>query len=211
MRMSNPSFDRNEEKQTHQGLHVLKTYFFRLLGVNMLFLICCIPVVTIPAAFCGMHAVVQRYYRDIYSTAVVRDFFKEFQTDFLRRLGLVALMLAVPAAITFVVRFFVSTTVLLVVSAIGFLAALILLTWFVPQLVLLNVDARQALKNACILTMVETKTNFLLMVLHAVILTAMVCLLPLSGFALVFVPVLHTLLVTGLVMPVFKARLIQDN
>ena len=54
--MSNPSFDRNEEKQTHQGLHVLKTYFFRLLGVNMLFLICCIPVVTIPAAFCGGRA-----------------------------------------------------------------------------------------------------------------------------------------------------------
>ena len=209
--MSVPSFDPDAEKTASQGLYVIKAYFFRLLGVNLLFLACCIPVVTIPAALCGLHAVIQRYYRNIYSTSVIHDFFKEFKADFLRRTGLILLLFAVPGLISFVAQFFTEGPLLLVVTAISFLAALILLTWFIPQLVLLNLDLVQALKNASILAMVEPKTNFLLMVLHAVVLTTVVCLLPLSVFFLVFLPVLHTLLVTGLVMPVFKTRLIQDK
>ena len=209
--MSVPPFDPSKETPFSQFLYVIKTYFFRLLGLNVLFLICCIPVVTIPAALCGLHAVVQRYYRKIYSTAVIRDFFAEFKSDFLKRSGLVWLVLAILAVILVLLRTFANTIILLVVSALVVLATLLLLTWFVPQLVLLNLDAVQALKNALILTMIETKTNFILMVLHAIVLTAMVCLLPMSGFALVFVPVLHTLLVTALVMPVFKKFLIHDD
>ena len=200
-----------EEGFFPQIFYVIRTYFFRLIGLNSIFLLCCIPVVTIPAALYGLHAVVQRYYRRIYSTTVVRDFFLEFKTDFLRRTGLFMLLLAAPVIIYAVAQFFAEGPLLLVISAIGFLASLMLLTWFVPQLVLLNLDAVQALKNACILALIETKTNFLLMALHAVVLTSVTCLLPLSGFSLIFLPVLHTLLITGLVMPVFKTRLIQND
>lgn len=203
--------DSGQESAASRIAHMLGTYFFRLLGVNMLFLIACVPVVTIPAACCGLHSVVQRYYREIHSTTVTREFFREFKADFLQRTVICFLSLGIPMLIALLVGSRLSSTFRLVLFAVMFLAGLIVLTWFVPQLVYLNLRPLQALKNALIFTMIETKTNFFLMALHAVVLTVMVFGLPLSGFFLLFLPVLHAILVTGLVMPVLKDKLAQDE
>ena len=34
---------------------VLSQYWVRLIGLNLLYLLCCLPVITIPAATCGLH------------------------------------------------------------------------------------------------------------------------------------------------------------
>lgn len=177
----------------------------------MLFLVACLPVVTIPAALCGLHSVVQRYYRDIYSTTIWRDFFKEFRDDFLKRTGLCLLVVAIPALIAYLISGFVNSVFSLALYAVAVLAALIVLTWFIPQLVLLNLDPVQALKNALIFTAVETKINFCFMVMYAVSLTVMTYIWPLSAFLLVILPVLLVLLITGWTMPVFQLRLIQEQ
>ena len=34
---------------------VLSQYWVRLIGLNLLYLLCCLPVITIPAATCALH------------------------------------------------------------------------------------------------------------------------------------------------------------
>lgn len=192
-------------------LRMIGNHPLRLLGANMLFLIACIPVVTIPAACCGLHSVVQRFYREIGTATVCGDFYREFKTDFLQRTGLCFLPMVVVMLVGGVAGLLLDSAIALVVSAILFLVSMIVLTWFVPQLVYLNLRPVQAMKNALIFTVIETKTNFFLMILHAVVLTVMVFFLPLSGFFLLVLPVLQTVLITGLVLPVLREKLAQDE
>lgn len=187
------------------------TYPLALLGANLLFLAACIPVVTIPAALCGLNAVVQRYYRERFAESVTRLFWREFLDSFVKRTLLTLAVAAVPVAAVVLLRNVLSTTIWLVVSAALMAFALVLLSWFMPQLVLLNLRPGQALKNAAIFTCLETKANFAMMALHAVELTILLYALPTSLFLLLFLPVFHVVLVTGIVMPVLQKHLVQDD
>lgn len=191
-------------------LYAWGTYPLALLGVNLLFLVACIPVVTIPAALCGLNAVVQRYYRERFAESVTRLFWREFLEAFAKRTLLTLAVVAVPVAAVVLLRNVLSTTVWLVVSAALMAFALVVLSWFIPQLVLLNLRPGQAMKNAAIFTCLETKANFAMMALHAVELTVLIYALPTSLFLLLFLPVFHVVLVTGIVMPVLQEHLVQD-
>lgn len=203
----------NESQETIASwtLRVLGTYFFRLLGANLLFLIACIPVVTIPAAFCGLHAVIQGYYRNKHGNTVLRTFFAEFKDAFFKRTILTWLVVAVPILIVILVYGWLDSAICLVLSAIICIMLLVILSWFIPQLPLLNLSPLQAMKNALILMCIETKANFQLMAVHAISLTVMIYIWPMSAFLLLFLPVLNAVLVTGTVMPVLQGRLVQDD
>jgi hypothetical protein len=43
---------------------VLKTHYMELIGLNLLFLIFCIPIVTIPAALAGVTSILMKWTRD---------------------------------------------------------------------------------------------------------------------------------------------------
>lgn len=192
-------------------LYAWGTYPLSLLGVNLMFLLACIPVVTIPAALCGLNAVVQRYYRQRFAESVTRLFWREFLEAFLKRTVICLAAAAVPVAAVILLRDTLSMPVWLVGSAALMAFALLTMSWFMPQLVLLNLRPGHALRNALIFTCVETKANFAMMALHAVELTILLYALPTSLFLLLFLPVFHVTLVTGIVMPVLQARLVQDD
>ena len=207
-RMETP---RHQQSLGNWLLYAWGTYPLQLLGINLLFLAACIPVVTIPAAVCALHAVVQRFYRVRLAESMSRLFWREFLGAFVSRTLLTLGALAVPLAAVLLLRDLLSTAVWLVLSAALLSFALVALSWFIPQLVLLNLTPGQAMKNACIFTCLETKVNFLLMALHAVELTVMIFALPTSVFALLVLPVFHVVLATGLVMPVLQQRLVHDD
>lgn len=181
--------------------------FLKMMGLNALFLLACVPVVTIPAALCGLNSVVIRLYRDIPGVGVWEGFRKEFAEAFLGRTAIAFGVLAVPAVGIWLLSNAPGTAFGLVLCAVLVLAALLVLSWFIPQLVMLNLTPLQALKNACILMLIESKRNFLLILLHSVELVLMVFFLPLSGFALLFLPALHAVLAAPVVVPVLYQRL----
>ena len=201
----------NEEEQALGAwfLRAWATHPLSLLGTNLMFLIACIPLVTIPAAVCGLNAAVQRIYREKYAETTIRVFWREFLEKFVVRTSMILGILAVPVAGVILLKD--HSVWGLVLVAVLLVLALVVLSWFIPQLVLLNLKPGQALKNALIFACIETKINFILMVLHAVELTVMIFALPTSVFALLVLPVLHTILSTGLVMPVFQEKLVWDN
>ena len=50
-------------------LHTVGGHFTKLLLANVLTVVCSIPIVTIPAALAGLHAVGQQYYRCLLYTS----------------------------------------------------------------------------------------------------------------------------------------------
>lgn len=190
---------------------VFGTYLFRLIGINAVFLICCVPVVTIPAAMCGMHAVIQRYYRKKYGTSVVSAFFEEFLACFVKRTLLVWAVLILPGLIAVLTWKVFPTAIWFSLSGIMFVAAMLTLSWLIPQLVLLNLSPWQAFKNALIFTGMESKKNFLLIAIHAICLTVVIYGLPVSAFLLIFLPVVHAVITTGITMPVLRRYLVQSD
>ena len=181
-----------------------------LLGMNLMFLVACIPVLTIPAAVCGLNAAVQRLYRQRFAESLFRVFWREFLEKFPKRTAMILGLAAIPTAAVFLLKD-VTSVWALVLAAVLMALTLVTLSWFIPQLVLLNLKPGQALKNACIFTCIETKVNFILIAIHAVELTAMIYALPTSAFALLILPVLHTVVTTGLVMPVLQDKLVWED
>lgn len=190
---------------------VWKTYPFRMLGVNCLFLIACLPIVTIPAAYCGMNAVVQKIYRRIFTMSVFRDFFEAFKEDFLKRLFLTISIIIIPFIIALVLYGRMDMIVWYGITATLVVMVFIILSWFIPQLVLLNLKPIQALKNSFIFMTMCSGKNFFLVLIWTICLTVTLWGWPMSGFLLVIIPVIQVMLITGITMPIFKQYLIQEN
>ena len=186
-------------------------YPFRMLGLNCLFLIACIPIITIPAAYCGLHAIVQKTYRRIYTTEVVKDFFKEFKEAFFQRLLLTLSVIAVPMMISIALMNKVDAIIWYGITATLVVMMLIVLSWFFPQLVFMTLKPGQALKNALIFMTMNSWKNFFLVMIWTICLTIIVWGWPLSGFLLVFLPVLQVILITGITMPTLYEYLLKDN
>lgn len=151
-------------------------HFSRLVVLNLLFLLCCLPVVTIPAALAGMSRILMNLVRE--GTAFEwQDFFKEFKTDYLRRLliwlpmgvitGLLLLFPGIPGG----------APLLLGLGILVFIALLYVQSYWFPMMVLLDTSASACLKNAVILTLVEWKCNIKLL-LPIGLMLALIMLLP---------------------------------
>lgn len=202
---------RQEKPETIQSrcADVIFEFFFELLWANVLFVVFSIPLVTIPAAWCGLHRVVQQYFLHK-PVSVFRTFWKEFTTDFVSRLGIVAaLMACVGAGVWFAAT--KGTVVSLVVCAILVVAFFMIVGWLFPQLVLLQLPVRTVLRNAVLLMMIETKHNLLLVILHTVPLTLLVFLWPVSMLSALILPIVHVLLATLVTLPVLQARLVHED
>lgn len=161
------------------------THFAKLVGLNLLFLLSCVPVITIPAALSGMNRVCLLLVREG-TASVWSDFLKEFRSSFLKSflLGLLCAFLFADAALCFSLGMAAYTSglmpVLMLAAAILAIAALLLgCTVFVlmPLVALKNGDI---LRDALFLIMKESKTNLLLITVTGGSLTAALLLLPYS-------------------------------
>ena len=75
----------DKEKETPKGGvkrvgYVLWNYAGRLVGANVLFLLCCIPIVTIPAALSALNRYLSAIYRVGYGFSL-EDYWKEFKSS----------------------------------------------------------------------------------------------------------------------------------
>ena len=183
-----PGVDKNAPQKTGFALffEILWREFWEILKLNMLFLLFCLPVVTIPAAMTAMGGVTLTMVRDE-NHFLFQDFWRVFKREFGRSLGAGWLLLLGMAATGYGVYFYSAMTawgwMRIVPSALGVVAFLILFSmsfYVFSQLAMLDLPFRAVLKNAFYLTFVRMSKNLIMMVLVGLILFISVGLLPYS-------------------------------
>lgn len=158
-----------------------------LMILNFLMIICCIPIITVGAAFTGMHYVLLKIVRGE-EGYLIRGFFKSFKANFKQATLIWLLML-------FVVAVYVGDCLIFNYSALEFPKALVIAVVAVALLLLMMAvyvfplqarfenSIKNTLKNALILAFVNLPKTILMMVCYAIPLV-IGCL---SDYALIFV------------------------
>lgn len=143
------------------------THFAKLIGLNMLFLLFCVPVITIPAALSGLNRVCILLVREG-TCSVWHDFIKEFRCSFIKSMPLAVFcaFLFADAAICVYFGQIVEadgTAALLLFSALVFCILAILMSCYVFVLLsLMSLRNRDIMRDAVSLIMLEPKTNMFL-------------------------------------------------
>ena len=165
---------------------LLVTHFWKLIGLNLLFVLFSLPVITLPAALCAMNRVCMLLIRNGHCF-LWQDFIEEFKRSFVRSL--------LPAVFFLFLTFFGYYAMSLGLTnaglplwslifwAIGIGATIISVCWgeyFFALVSLLDLGNKGVLKNAWLLCMIQPQKA--LLILGMVMVAAMVAalLMPIS-------------------------------
>lgn len=158
-----------------------------LLILNILMIICCIPVITIGAAYTGMHYVLLKMVRDR-EGYLVRGFFKSFVQNFKQATLIWLLMLLIIAVYVGDILIFNYSDMVFpkpVVAAVLAVAIILLMAavYVFPLQSRFENPIKNTLKNALILAFANLPKTLLMMVLYA--LPLVICYF--STYAMLFV------------------------
>lgn len=143
---------------------IIRQFFIRMIGANFLFFAAAAPLVTLPAALCGLSRVNLNWTRNR-PGGVWACFWAEFRTDFLKRTFFGLLLIFLPVSLCAYARAFGNDALASVfLFALG-TPALIVADYFFPLLVLLDAPVAANLKNAAILAALEWKCSLKLLAL----------------------------------------------
>lgn len=143
-----------------------------LVILNVLWLVCCIPVVTIGASTTAMYHVIRHWQKDSVSS-VVRDFFQSFKDDF-KQATPVYLILLIPTVAVVMNAMLIfnpdnSAAVPTYLIAIWFVSALILLficSFVYPLMAFFGDTVLKTLRNAMVLALANLPRTILISVLN---------------------------------------------
>ena len=170
-----------------RALYLLINFPGRLIVLNFIFIISCIPIFTVPAAVSGMQRYLIRMFRDGYGFSV-GDYFREFRQSLFRR---------IPAFIPSIVIAFYGYYLMSLsgnfsdgvieawVFGTGFAVLAVgglLFTWLGVLSAMFDIPNNALLKNALILLITEWKVNGKLFAFYAVYLFFMGSFFPYSMF-----------------------------
>ena len=190
--------------------------FFELLKLNLLFVLSCVPIITIPAALTAMHRITSVMVRDE-NHFLWPDYWKAFRRDFWKSLG-------GGAAIAAVMALFVLSTVfyynLMQVNKVfvllaGFAACVVLLTlcvsfYFFPMLAMVDLPLGALLKNSMALVFGNIGKTLLALLLFVLLIGLGVGLLPYSFiFAALIMFSFVASITTYLTYPAIEARVMR--
>lgn len=158
-----------------------------LMILNILMIICCIPVITIGAAYTGMHYVLLKMVRDR-EGYLVRGFFKSFVQNFKQATLIWLLMLLIIAVYVGDILIFNYSDMVFpkpVVAAVLAVAIILLMAavYVFPLQSRFENPIKNTLKNALILAFANLPKTLLMMVLYA--LPLVICYF--STYAMLFV------------------------
>lgn len=168
---SGPGIDRNAPKKTGIPLFV-ETFcreFTTLLKLNFIFLICCIPIITIGPAIAGMTKVTLKMVRDEPSD-LLYDFKESFKKNFKQGLILGSLGIMSTFAIICALLFYMQLQgiayylMMFVVSLVGILFFMGYMYMF-PMAVSVDLSIKAIIKNSFILSIVSFKNSFITVII----------------------------------------------
>lgn len=158
---------------------VLSQQWLKMIGLNLLYVACCLPVFTIPAATGALHRVTLNWVRSRFD-GVVSAFFQEFRTDFLRRTGWGLVLLLIPLSLPVYPLILRMEGGCIPVFLVTVLLYFCFSHYFYPLVVLLDVPVWANVKNAFAMAVLERRTT-LMMLATAGVLDAL--LLVLTAYA----------------------------
>ena len=166
-------------------------HFSRMVGANLLFIIFCIPVITIPAANCGLAAVAHSMSEDSFPP-VFETFFKAFKTNFKTATVLGIPVMALYALFGFGTVFYIRVSgeykIAMVPAVISIFALLMLVitTMYLYQMInMVDLDKKSTLKNSLLVGIVGLKRTAAGLAGYLIFTAGMVLIFPLSTFLLV--------------------------
>lgn len=141
-----------------------------LAALNIVWLICCLPIFTIGAATTAMHSVIYKYILGT-DDAVLQPFFNAFKQNFKQAtaLWLPVLVLIILLGID---AFFLYTSaiglepLLWIPFAVVFVAFLMLMTYAFPLIARYENDLRSTVKNCFMLFVLELKKSIFVLILN---------------------------------------------
>ena len=139
-----------------------------LIVLNMLWILCSLPIVTMGAATAGMYYTVFQYLTNE-EDAVFKPFFRGFAKNFKQATIVWVVLLATAALMVFNVRYLFAFgannlvgVVIIVVSAL----LLLVQPQILPQIARFETDTKTVLQNAALLTMLHMPSSLLMAVLN---------------------------------------------
>lgn len=147
---------------------VMKENWVQMIGLNLLFVLCCVPVVTVPAATAGLHRVMLGHIRGHWQRPV-QAFFAEFRTAFCSRTAVGLLLLLAPVSLASYAWMLQKPSVAAGVFAAASLIVFCITSYFYPLLVLLDVSVLKNLKNACCMAALEWRTTLAMLLTAGVL------------------------------------------
>ncbi len=143
-----------------------------LVILNILWLVCCVPVVTIGASTTAMYHVIRHWQKDSVSS-IMRDFFQSFKEDF-KQATPVYLILLIPTAAVVMNAMLIfnpenSTAVPSYLLVIWFISALILLfisSFVYPVMAFFADSIFKTLRNAMVLALANLPRTILISILN---------------------------------------------
>ncbi len=171
------------EKGAARFFFLLTTHLSKLIRLNALFLLFCLPVVTIPAAVSAMNRVSMLLVRDGVCF-VWTDFIAEFKSDFLKSVTVFLFNAVFFAFAAFC--FFAGQRsgaqpqrfILYAASVVLYILGVLLGSYSFSMLALCQLSAGDILRNAFSLIFLEPKTDLLLVVFVGGVALCFLCFLP---------------------------------
>jgi len=196
-------------------VYILFNYTGKLILVNIIFLLCCIPVVTIPAAFTALNRYLIKIFRIGYGFSL-GDYALEFKKNILKGIPLgifIGIICFYGYYLLSLANNYQPGTEQNLISGIGFFVlsmGLLFGGYLFVLAAMLNLANKHLIKNAAILMIVEWKTSLLLEVTILGLGFSALAFAPYSIIAVVlFGFSIQQLAVCALVNPVVNKRIIE--
>lgn len=125
-----------------------------LLGLNLLFIALSLPLITLPAALCGMTSILMKWVRDE-TVFFWSDFWREFKADFFSRFLAWLLLTLIPISLSLYAEWFFVRGGGIVLAVILGAVSLVIQSYLFPILVMVALPTKTAVRNAVFMSFVE--------------------------------------------------------
>lgn len=154
--------------KTHTLVQSLSSKLWLMMRLNILFLVFCIPILTIPASVTAMTKVLMAYIKED-DCAVWSCYWREFKDSFIKSIG-AGLIMGVFIAAVLLIGYGIYALSGGFVRALGIgiiivfeVLIYIILCYLFALIATVHIGLKQCLKNAFLLMMIEFKHNLLLL------------------------------------------------
>jgi hypothetical protein len=175
------------QKGPKRFFFLIHTYFWNLIGMNLLFLLCCVPLVTIPASLCALNRYLIKMVNDGVGFSMA-DYWQEWKRQLLKSLP-AGLVCALPLSYGYyLLSMSAGEHGSSIVFSFGVLWTMVGLTfgaYVFILLAMLDLPLRFLMKNALILIICEWKSSLYVLVATMLTLVAGLILFPYSVAVLV--------------------------
>ena len=191
--------------------------FFMLIRLNFLFYLFCIPVVTIPAAYCAMTRILINMVHD-HQCFLFDDFWKTFRTEFKKATSVGIIMLAVLAAAAAAIWYFENAAaeqgwhMPLAVFSATVTAMLIFVSFSLfPMISFVDLPLKKIIKNAFLLVPISIYRYIVALIICVVLIIIGFIFLPFSLMPVILLyPSLMTLITVFSAYKGIKKYVLQE-